>query len=171
MTQVATDVALRTLEQLAAHSFDFATGVPCSLLTGLFRHLESPDTTSELGLTYVPAPREDTAVGIAVGARLGGRTPFVLMQNSGLGYSLNSFTSLTQIYGINPLVLLSWRGFDDTDAVEHDIIGRELLRVLDAVGIGHVLLDPEDPARAIDAAVDLHDDGNRAVAVLITSGV
>lgn len=171
MTSVATDVAYTTLERLAFRGFDFATGVPCSLLAGLFEHLESDRSTQALGLTYVPAPREDTAVGIAVGARLGGRTPFVLMQNSGLGYSLNSFTSLTQIYGINPLVIMSWRGFDGTDAVEHDIIGRQLLPVLDSVGFGHVVLDPADPGKAVDDAVDRYDGGARPVAVLITSGV
>lgn len=171
MTRIATDVALRTLERLASHGFDFATGVPCSLLSGLFRCLESPEITRELGLTYVPAPREDTAVGIAAGAKLGGRAPFVLMQNSGFGYSLNSFTSLTQIYGLNPLVIMSWRGFDDTDAIEHDIIGQQLLDILDAAGFRHVVLDPADPTRAIDAAVDISDGGSRPVAVLITSGV
>ena len=93
------------------------------------------------------------------------------MQNSGLGYSLNSFTSLTQIYGINPLVIMSWRGFDGTDAVEHDIIGRQLLPVLDSVGFGHVVLDPADPGKAVDDAVDQYDGGARPVAVLITSGV
>lgn len=171
MTQASPDVALAVMRRLSVHGFDFATGVPCSLLGGLFRFLESPEATDELGIEYVRAPREDTAVGIAAGARLGGRKPVVLMQNSGLGYSLNSFTSLTQIYGLNPLVLMSWRGFDGTDAVEHDIIGRQLTAVLDAACFGHVVLDPADPAKAIDEAADRYDDGNQPVAVLITSGV
>jgi sulfopyruvate decarboxylase subunit alpha len=163
-----TTTADRVLEALRREGVDFATGVPCSLLAGLFSVLEAggPDAP----VRYVPAPREDTAVGMAVGARLAGATPVVLMQNSGLGYSLNVLTSLTLIYDIHPLIIMSWRGHDGQDAVEHDVIGREVVRLLDVVGIPHAVLDPERPTRQVATAMEAVR-GGRPFVVLVTEGV
>lgn len=160
------DVVLR---RLSTHGYDVATGVPCSLLAGLFHSLE--DSSASFGMSYTIAPREDAAVGIAVGAHLGGRHPFVLMQNSGLGYSMNVFTSLTMIYEIHPLVIMSWRGYDDTDAVEHDVIGRELRSILDILDFEQIVLDTSDPAASVDIAAAAHQHGQRAVALLVTQGI
>ena len=75
--------------------FDFATGVPCSLIDGVLRNLETGRN-----ILYAPAVREDVAVGLAAGAWLAGRRPAVLMQNSGLGTSLNALASLSLMYGL-----------------------------------------------------------------------
>ena len=48
--------------------------------------------------------REDSALGLAAGAYLGGRQPVVFMQNSGLGVSMNALVSLHQIYDIPALL-------------------------------------------------------------------
>ena len=70
---------------LREHGFAFATGVPCSLIEDLIRTLDEGAQ-----LSYVPAVREDVAVGLAAGAWLAGQRPVVLMQNSGLGTSMNA---------------------------------------------------------------------------------
>jgi sulfopyruvate decarboxylase TPP-binding subunit len=58
--------------------------VPCSLLAGLFAQLEAPGSAARLaGLRYLPAPREDSALGPASGAALAGERAVVLLQNSG----------------------------------------------------------------------------------------
>ena len=90
---------------LSTKGFNFYAGVPCSLLSGLIRVLEDDAQTS-----YFPAVREDAAVGLCAGAYLAGKLPVLLMQNSGLGYCLNAFTSLNLIYRIPVLVIMSWRG-------------------------------------------------------------
>jgi phosphonopyruvate decarboxylase len=74
--------------RLLGRGFDFFTGVPCSLIESLIAALEA-----DPAVLYVPAVREDAAVGVAAGAWLGGRRPVVLMQNSGLGTSLNALRS------------------------------------------------------------------------------
>ena len=61
------------------------------------------------------------------------------MQNSGLGYCLNVLTSFNLIYRVPVLLIVSWRGHDDTDAVEHDVIGRQLLPLLELFGLPHEL--------------------------------
>lgn len=85
------------IDEFISHGFDYFSGVPCSMLKGAFRRLE------EIGPgegTYLPAPREEVSAAAAAGAYLAGRNPVVLMQNSGLGYSLNTLTSLLLIYRI-----------------------------------------------------------------------
>ena len=47
---------------------------------------------------YLGETREDAALGVAAGAYLGGRRPVVIMQNSGLGVSLNALGSLHILY-------------------------------------------------------------------------
>jgi hypothetical protein len=51
-----------------------------------------------------------------------------------------------------PLVV-SWRGHDGDDAVEHDVIGRELTNLLDVFGPRHRVFDHEDPAGSVRAGI------------------
>jgi sulfopyruvate decarboxylase subunit alpha len=108
-------------DELKKSGFDFFTGVPCSILGGIIK---------ALGEDYIPSVREDTAIGLACGAYLGGKKPCVLMQNSGLGYCLNVLTSLNLIYGIPVLLLVSYRGFEGKDAPEHLIMGKHCVELV-----------------------------------------
>src|SRR5689334_8897010 len=116
----------RFLDLLEQHGYDFFTGVPCSLFEGVTRILDA-----EPRYGYVSA---DSTIGIAAGAFLGGRQPVVLMQNSGLGVSMNALVSLNQIYDIPVLIVVSWRGRHGQDAPEHLVMGdvmEPFLRLLD----------------------------------------
>ena len=70
---------------LEESGFDFFTGVPDSTLSGVIATLVERKR-------YVPAVREDEAVAMAAGAFMAGRAPVVLMQNSGIGTSLNTLS-------------------------------------------------------------------------------
>ena len=72
--------------------------------------------------------REDAALGVAAGAYLGGRLPMVLMQNSGLGVSVNALGSLHILYEMPVLLLVTWRGYEGKDAPEHLVMGEVLPR-------------------------------------------
>jgi sulfopyruvate decarboxylase alpha subunit len=115
-------------QALHQEGFNFFTGVPCSLLGALIENL------SRNGNGYYPATREDAAMGMASGAYLAGKMPAVLIQNSGLGYSLNVLTSLNLIYKIPFLMLVSFRGHGP-DAPEHIVMGRSCLNLLNEIGI------------------------------------
>ena len=93
---------------------------------------------------YIPAVREDAAVGLCTGAYLAGAMPVLLMQNSGLGYSLNAFTSLNLIYNIPMLVIMSWRGKDGKDAPEHIIMGDIDKQLLKTAGMEYSLLNEDN---------------------------
>lgn len=113
--------------------FDFYTGVPCSLLTGLINDIIADDAVE-----YVGATSEGEACGIAAGAWLAGRNPVVMLQNSGLGNTINPLTSLNHSFRIPMLMLVTWRGEPgDHDEPQHEIMGRSMHGLLDAIAIPH----------------------------------
>lgn len=120
---------------LERHGFDFFTGVPCSLIEDLIAVLERGASAP-----YVAAVREDAAVGVAAGAWFGGRRPVVLMQNSGLGTSLNALASLSLMYGLPALLVVTWRGFGGKDAPEHILTGEITPRLLELLGVPYRVL-------------------------------
>ena len=127
------------IKRLIQEDYKFFTGVPCSLLSGLIYELEGQQEAR-----YIPAVREDAAVGLCTGAYLAGTMPVLLMQNSGLGYSLNAFTSLNLIYNIPMLVIMSWRGKDGKDAPEHIIMGDIDKQLLKTAGMEYSLLNEDN---------------------------
>ncbi len=147
---------------LKKEGFDFFTGVPCSLLGALIERLE--------GSGYVPAPREDAAIGMASGAYLAGKRPAVLMQNSGIGYSLNVLTSLNLIYKIPVLCLVTYRGLGP-DAPEHIIMGKSCVALLKEVGMTCLVPEKEGLAAALAEASRLLDEKKEPVALFIKKGI
>ncbi|MCW4015774.1 MAG: thiamine pyrophosphate-binding protein [Candidatus Bathyarchaeota archaeon] len=115
---------------LKTRGFDFYTGVPCSILSSIIKYMSEDNVFS-----YVSATREDEAIGLAVGAYMAGKQPVVLMQNSGLGQSVNALTSLALLYKIPMLLLISWRGFEGKDAPEHLYMGKCMMNFLDIMKI------------------------------------
>jgi sulfopyruvate decarboxylase subunit alpha len=113
---------------LGQEGYDFYLGVPCSLLNAFYRVLD------ETGTTHYAATREDIAIGVAAGAALAGRRPVVLMQNSGLGVATNALLSLTQLYRLPALLLVTWRG-ESVDSPEHTAMGTTTPALLELLGI------------------------------------
>ncbi len=156
----------RFLDLLEHHGYDFFAGVPCSLLKGVVRLLES---TPRYG--YVSAVREDSALGMAVGAWFGGRQPVLFIQNSGLAVATNALTSLSQIYEIPALLVVSWRGRDGHDAPEHVIMGLAMEGYLDLLQIPYVVADPERFDGQIAAITQTMRATSRPVAIVVPEGV
>ena len=153
------------LEALKAKGFNFFTGVADSTLGSLIADL------SRDPVGYVPAPREDLAVGMASGAYLAGQWPCVLMQNSGIGYCLNGLTSLNLIYKIPLLLVGGWRGYEGKDAPEHLVMGAHCKALLEEVGIPTFIPTTESMADTITQA-DAAMRANRIpAAVLVRPGV
>lgn len=124
------------LDLLTAEGFNYFTGVPCSYLKNFVKLLDKQPYH-----IHTPALREDLAVGLATGAFLGGRLPVIYMQNSGLGYSLEAFTTLHLIYRIPALILITHRGPDDTGWEEHRIMGEHTGALLETFHLKYSQLD------------------------------
>ncbi len=154
------------IQNLRDRGFDFFTGVPCSLLSGLIASLEH-----QSGLHYHPAVREDAAVGLCAGAYMAGKLPVLLMQNSGLGYSLNAFTSLNLIYGLPVLVIMSWRGCGGQDAPEHIIMGDVNERLLETVGMDHAVMEADNVDAVLESALQKIKNERMPFTLLVKKGL
>jgi sulfopyruvate decarboxylase subunit alpha len=157
--------ARRFVDELEAAGFDFFTGVPCSLVAPVIAELE------RRGRWFVDT-REDAALGVAAGAYMAGRLPAVLMQNSGLGVSLNALASLHLLYDMPCLLVVTWRGFEGKDAPEHLVMGDVMPRLLDLFGIRwRAPEEPDDLGDDVRWAAAAASASRRPVAIVVKPGV
>lgn len=154
----------RFVDALCAAGFDFFTGVPCSLVASVIADLE------RRGL-YHGETREDAALGVAAGAYLGGRLPVVVMQNSGLGVSLNALASLHVSYEIPVLLLVTWRGFEGRDAPEHLTMGAVLPSLLELFEIPWRAPEPARVVADVSWAAETARTRRRPVALVVKPGL
>ena len=152
------------VDRLLAAGFDFFTGVPCSLVGPLISELERRDL-------YRGETREDAALGVAAGAYMGGRTPVVVMQNSGLGVSLNALGSLHLLYRMPCLLVVTWRGYEGKDAPEHLVMGAVLPRLLDLFDIPHRAPANDAALAGIDWAAATARETRKPVALVVRPGL
>jgi len=156
--------------ELTAHlercGFDFFAGVPCSLIEDVIAALEAHPR-----LPYVAVPREDVAVGMAAGAWFAGRRPAVLMQNSGLGTSLNALASLSLMYGFPALLVVTWRGYRGKDAPEHILTGEISPRLLELLRIPYRTLAADTIDTDLAWVVETMEAAMQPVALLVPPGI
>ncbi len=158
---IESDTFVQTLQDVG---FDFFTGVPDSILAGIIATLQERDL-------YTPSVREDEAVAMAAGAYMAGKVPAVLMQNSGLGTSLNTLISLNLIYRQPCLLIISWRGFEGKDAPEHLVMGRSMTQLLDTVRIPHRTLSEQTAVSDLRWIAETFMAQRIPVALLLKKGV
>ncbi|MFN3651157.1 MAG: thiamine pyrophosphate-binding protein [Armatimonadota bacterium] len=154
------------LSALSAQGYDFFTGVPCSLVSGLIAELEAHPETR-----YYAETREDAAIGLACGASMAGRQPVVVMQNSGLGVSINALSSLTLMYRTPCLLLITWRGYEPNDAPEHILMGQVCGSLLETLGIPYRAPEPATLLDDLAWATDYQRTHSEPAALLLRSGV
>jgi len=151
---------------LEGHGFDFFAGVPCSLIEDLIAVLEDHPR-----LPYIAAVREDVAVGLAVGAWFGGKRPAVLMQNSGLGTSLNALASLALMYGIPSLLVVTWRGHGGQDAPEHLLMGAISPSLLELLRVPYRVVGATSLEEDLTWAASEMDARMQPVAIVVPPGI
>jgi len=105
MSDPAPDVNSALLSALKDNGADYFVSVPCKLLTGFIKTMEQD---REIG--YVPVNREEEGLGLCAGAWMGGRTPVMVMQNTGVGTLITSLCSLGNYYRLPVTMIISHRG-------------------------------------------------------------
>jgi sulfopyruvate decarboxylase subunit alpha len=153
-------------ELLKSNGFDFFCGVPCSVLGRIIEYL-----SQDKDVQYVPATREDEALGIAVGAHMGGKKPVVLMQNSGLGNSIDALTSLVLLYKFPILLIISWRGYEENDFPEHSLMGRYMQDFLKTMKIPTIILSKNKLPKQIAESYLMANEFETPVALVLRKGV
>lgn len=119
---------------------------------------------------YIPAVRENAALGIASGACLAGERSAIFIQNSGLGNIINALTSFNLLYKIPVLMFITWRGYRGKDAPEHRIMGKKTPAMLRLLNIPAVILSREYE-KDILRAVGTMERKSIPVAVIIKDGL
>ena len=156
------------LARLRARGLTFFAGVPDSTFQTAFSAI-----AADPAFRYVPAVREDVALGVASAVFFRGGLGGVLMQNSGIGNIVNPLTSFSLMYRIPVLLIVGWRGFGGppNDAPEHWIMGVKTPALLDLLDIPYEAPDADDVGDALDRVVKSIMDRSVPGALLIRSGV
>ncbi len=160
-TATAADAADRLADEFVSQGFGPFYSTPCGILSRLLNALES-------GPGLLTVPREDNAVGMAAGAVLAGRNPVVLMQNSGLGQSINAIASLVTPYRLAMLFVISLRGVHPDPTQENQLMGRLTGPMLDGLEVATATLDSSgDLGAQVSWAASVVRQRRRPAALLI----
>jgi phosphonopyruvate decarboxylase len=155
------------LNFLRERGFAFASGVPCSYFARIINELTDLEV-----INYIPASREDEAIGIASGLAFGGEAAFVIMQNSGYATIGDALTSLAQLYKLPMLIIISWRGLEpDRDFPEHSLMGEVTQDALTSYRVPYWELRANDWQETIELAITKMSEISRPVALLVKQGV
>jgi sulfopyruvate decarboxylase subunit alpha len=131
-------------DQLRESRLDFFVSVPCTLLDELIALV-----ANDREIFHTPVTREEEGIGILAGAALAGKRPAILMQNSGLGNSLNALCSLVNCYRLPIILVISHRGSRGEKIEAQMPMGRATERLLEAAEIPcHVVSDTRQLAAA-----------------------
>ncbi len=98
-------ISKKIISNLKKGGVNFYLSVPCKLLANMIDILEKDNE-----VYYSSVPREEEGMGICAGAYLGGKFPCIMMQNTGIGNSVNAIVSLLQLYNLPIVFLISYRG-------------------------------------------------------------
>ena len=99
------NISQKIISNLKQGGVNFFLSVPCKLLSNMITILEA-----DKDVYYSAIPREEEGMGICAGAYLGNKLPCIMMQNTGIGNSVNSIVSLLQLYQMPVVFLISYRG-------------------------------------------------------------
>ena len=142
---------------------DFMVSLPCVNLGKIIEMAENdPD------VIHVPVTREEEGFGICAGAYLGGKKPVILMQNSGLGNSVNVLASLYKLYKLPILMIMSHRGTEGEFMSAQIPMGEATPGVLDALEIAYILpKTPEEAFKLIPEAWLMAEMADSPLAMLL----
>lgn len=155
-------------DMLKARGLTFFAGVPDSTFGNAYQHMvDDPE------IKYVPAVREDVALGVASAAYFQGRMGGVMMQNSGVGNIVNSLTSFSLMYRVPVLLVVGWRGYGGPphDAPEHWIMGAKTPQILDLLGVPYEVMEEQGLEDKLDRLLAVIRQRSIPGALLVRPGM
>ncbi|MBR6993364.1 MAG: sulfopyruvate decarboxylase subunit alpha [Methanobrevibacter sp.] len=142
---------------------DLIVSVPCVNLSKILNMIDEDDD-----IIHIPVTREEEGIGICAGAYLGGKKPAILMQNSGLGNSINALKSLTELYEMPLLMIMSHRGTEGENICGQVPMGESTPLILEAMDFQFFKPGtPEGAYEDILNAWDLSVEEGKPVSVLL----
>ena len=98
---------------------------------------------------------------------MGGKRPALLMQNSGLGNSINALASLDFLYNIPLLMIISHRGCEGEPIVGQIPMGRLTPKLLDSMEIPRFSPGPAEAEEFVSRAWGVAAMKKKPVALLL----
>ena len=142
---------------------DFIVSVPCVNLSKLLNMIDEDDE-----IIHIPVTREEEGIGICAGAYLGGKKTAILMQNSGLGNSINALKSLMELYEFPLLMIISHRGTEGENICGQVPMGESTPRILEAMDFKFFKPGtPEGAYEDIRESWDLSIEEGKPVSILL----
>jgi sulfopyruvate decarboxylase subunit alpha len=155
----STDVIYNGIKEAG---INFIVSLPCANLKKLLELIDEDDQ-----ITHVPVTREEEGFGICAGAYMGGMNVAILMQNSGLGNSVNVLTSLFKLYNFPILMIISHRGTFGEGICGQVPMGKATTKVLDSLDIIYEKISlPSQSTESIKKAWNLSVISEEPIALL-----
>ncbi|MGV9197238.1 MAG: sulfopyruvate decarboxylase subunit alpha [Promethearchaeia archaeon] len=156
------DTDIKLYNEIKKSGINLLLSVPCAMLKGLIKVINKKGK-----IQHIPATREEEAVGIAVGAYMGGKVPLILMQNSGLGNSINAIKSLAQLYEIPLIFMMSHRGAEGEKIVAQMPMGSITTDLLQCADIKNYTVKSHSDIPKIKDAVEYAKTHKSSVSILL----
>ena len=144
------------------------TGVPCSFLTPFINYV-----INDTRLSYISSANEGDAVATAAGYAIGGERSVVMMQNSGLGNAVSPITSLTWVFRIPMLLIITHRGAPGLkDEPQHELMGRITMQLLDTMQVPWEFFPDNDMGivNVLSRAISYMQSEHRPYALIMKKG-
>ena len=155
----STDVIYNGLKNAG---INFVVSVPCANLKKLLNLMDEDEN-----IRHVPVTREEEGFGICAGAYMGGMKPAILMQNSGLGNSVNVLTSLNKLYKFPILMIISHRGTFGEGVYGQIPMSKATTKVLDSLDLTYHKVDnPNEAEKIVETAWNLAKISEEPIALL-----
>ena len=142
---------------------NFIVSVPCVNLSKLLNMIDDDDE-----IIHIPVTREEEGIGICAGAYLGRKKTAILMQNSGLGNSINALKSLMELYEFPLIMIMSHRGTEGENICGQVPMGESTPLILEAMDFK--FFKPANPEAAYDdirLSWDLSEEEGKPVSILL----
>ena len=136
--------------------------LPDNMIQGLLKIVSERNEIREIIIT-----REEEGIGIAAGAYLGGMTPAIIMQNSGLGNSINAIKSLLQLYKIPILLIMSHRGTEREKIAAQIPMGKVTLSLLECINVKAFVIKTIENIGNFKKAMNYIQNNEKSAAVVL----
>lgn len=161
MTEQALLSPETVLSEMKKHGVTHVVWLPDSETNWLYLLMKA-----EPSLTLVAVSREGLAFSAAAGLAAGGKTPIILIQNTGLMESGDSIRGWALGLNIPVVMMVGYRGWTRHGATQ-DTAATYTERFLNAFGINYYLVENDADAPRISVAFEEAKKTRRPVAVLV----
>lgn len=151
---------------IKSSDIDLILSLPCIYLKDLLIIINKQND-----IRNIPLTREEEGIGIFAGAYLGGMSPLMLIQNSGLGNSINAIKSLLELYEIPAAIMMSHRGSEGERIKAQIPMGNISKDLLKLIGFEVYEIENSSQIGIISKALDEYIYKKKSVGILLKKNV